>query len=394
MVDLKKEIKLSDLVPRRRQKQSVTKTLASPGRSKRSARRELVGLKVGGSQLAASRVVNNGSASLVQVARRPLDRGIVVGGEVRDVQALAHALDSFFTEHNLPRRGVRLGLATRGIGVRAFDIDGIADERQLENAIRFRAHEAVSIPIEEAVLDYHVVSQTVDEHGNVSRRILLAAAYREPIERYVEVCRAAKIELAGIDLEAFALLRAIGPDASDPAKEAASAVVAVSLGHDRSTLAISDGAVCEFTRVLEWGGGMLESAIAVELKVAADEATELKLGVSLVGDTYEDSGEDPAEDPRQPAVRETVKGELQKLARELIASLQFYQSQPGSRAISHILVSGGTSLIPGLPEELEQLTRVDVRRADSLAHVQAADDVRSRDDLASLAVAIGLGMEA
>ena len=109
--------------------------------------------------------MNNGSANLVQLARGPLDRGVVVGGEVRDVPALARALDSFFEEHKLPRRGVRLGLATNRIGVRAFDVDGIADERQLANAIRFRAHEAVSIPIDEAVLDYHVVSETARRRG-------------------------------------------------------------------------------------------------------------------------------------------------------------------------------------------------------------------------------------
>jgi type IV pilus assembly protein PilM len=94
------------------------------------------------------------------------------------------------------------------------------------------------------------------------------------------------------------------------------------------------------------------------------------------------------------AVRDAIRDELQRLARELVASLQFYQGQLGSLAISRILVTGGTSRLLGLPEELERLTRVSVRRADPLAHVQAPTDVKSRDDLASLAVAIGLGVEA
>ncbi len=391
MVDLKKEIKLSDLVPRRKPKQGGGTKLASSGagRNRRSTKRKLVGLKVGASQLAAARVMNNGSANLLQLARRPLDRGVVVGGEVRNVQALAQALDSFFEEHKLPRRGIRLGLATNRIGVRAFEIDGIADERQLANAILFRAHEAVSIPIDEAVLDYHVVSETVDDTGVISRRILLAAAYRESIDRYIEAARAAKIELYGIDLEAFALLRAVGAVSPASEEEAARAVVAVSLGHDRSTLAISDGAVCEFTRVLEWGGGKLETAIGLDLGVTPDEALELKLAASLDPDA-----DDVSQDPRTRAVREAIERELQKLARELVASLQFYQSQPGSCAISEILVSGGTSRLPGLPEELERLTRVGVRRADPLAQVRAAPEVQARDDLASLTIAIGLGIEA
>ena len=384
-MDLKKEIKLSDLVPRRKRKPVTAR--ASAAKKRKPTKRALVGLKVGASQIAAARVVNNGSANLVQVARGPLAAGIIVGGEVREVPALARALDRFFAEHKLPRRGVRLGLATNRIGVRGFDIDGIEDERQLENAIRFRAHEAVSIPIDQAVLDFHVVDEAVDESGAISRRVVLAAAYRESIDRYVEACRAAKIELVGIDLEAFALLRAIAPTTVPAEGEPARAVVAVSLGHDRSTLAISDGAVCEFTRVLEWGGDKLESAIGLDLGITTDEAAELKLTVSL------EPGAETDDDARTHTAREAIRRELQKLARELVASLQFYQSQPGSLAISKILLTGGTSRIPGLPEELERITRVGVVRADPLEHVRTSAEVRSRDDLASLAIAIGLGVE-
>src|ERR687895_174971 len=280
MVDLKKEIKLSDLVPKRRKKTGPA--AAKPSRAAaRPKKRELVGLKIGSPQLAAARVVNNGSASLVQLARRPLDRGVVVAGEVRDVAALALALDTFFAEHKLPRRGVRLGLATNRIGVRAFDIDGIEDEKQLANAIRFRAHEAVSIPIDQAVLDYHILSEEFDESGGITRKVLLAAAYRESVDRYVDACQEAKIELYGIDLEAFALLRAVGPREVPDAAANPSATVVVSVGHDRSTLAISDGSVCDFTRVLEWGGEKLENAIAFDLRLTPEEALELKLQASL-----------------------------------------------------------------------------------------------------------------
>src|SRR5918999_47680 len=387
MVDLKKEIKLSDLIPKRRKQAGPVRT--KPSRvAARPKKRELVGLKIGSPQLAAARVVNNGTASLVQLARRPLDRGVVVAGEVREVAKLAQALDSFFAENKLPRRGVRLGLATNRIGVRAFDIDGIEDEKQLANAIRFRAHEAVSIPIDQAVLDYHVLSEEVDENGGITRKVLLAAAYRESVDRYIEACHLAKIELVGIDLEAFALLRAVGPKVALDASEPAAATVVVALGHDRSTLAISDGSVCDFTRVLEWGGEKLENAIAFDLRVTPEEALELKLHASL---ERVDVG---LEDAQARAVRDAIERELQKLARELVASLQFYQSQPGSLAISEILVSGGTSQIPGLPEELERLTRVRVRRADPLTHVRTAGEVYARDDLASLAIAIGLGVEA
>ena len=385
-MDLKKEIKLSDLV-RRPQKQTRAGAKPSGGAPrKRGRKQEIVGLKIGASQIAASRVVNNGGrAELVQLARIPLEPGVVVAGEVRDLPALASALAELFRTHKLPRRGVRLGIATNRIGVRSFELEGIEDERQLANAIRFRAYEELSIPANEAVLDYHVVSEGVNEAGQRSRRVVLAAAYRDSIDRYVAACKEAGIEVAAVDLEAFALLRAVAPAAE---RDEQAAVVAVTIGHDRTTLAISDGVVCDFTRVLEWGGANLEDAIARELGLSTDEARQLMLALDL-GDDASDG-----DDPSLARARAVLARELQTLARELIASLRFYQSQPGSLAISTVLITGGTTKLRGLAEELERLTRVRVRRADPLAGVQTADAVGTRDDLASLAVAIGLGIEA
>jgi type IV pilus assembly protein PilM len=389
-MDLNKEIKLSDLLkrpkwakkPEARNGSGEKQAQALPRKAKTKG--ELVGLKIGATQLAASRVANNGSPHVLQLARESLPAGVVASGEVRSVSALASALDEFFTKHGLPRHGVRLGVATNRIGVRAFDVAGIEDDAQLANAVRFRAHEAVGIPLDQAVLDYQVLSESVDGSGKRNRRVLVVAAYRESIDRYTEACREAGIELVGIDLEAFALLRAVAPPADS---EAAAARVAVTIGHERTTLAISDGEVCDFTRVLEWGGSTLTGAIERTLNISTSEASELKLGLSLE-DSFNGSG-----DERDSRAREAVRRELQTLARELVASLQFYQGQPGSLAIGEILLSGGTSRMPGLPEELERLTRVRVRRADPLARAHVADSVDAGEDLPSLAVAIGLGVE-
>ena len=141
--------------------------------------KRLVGLKIGGSQIAAARISTTASPELVQVAREPLDHGIVVGGELRDPEALAVALRAFFKRHNLPAPGLRLGIANNRIGVRIFEVAGIEDPKQLANAIRFRAQEVLPIPIEEAVLDYQVLGERVGRRRQPVRRVLLVVAYRE-----------------------------------------------------------------------------------------------------------------------------------------------------------------------------------------------------------------------
>src|SRR5256886_14569721 len=227
-----------------------------------SSKGRIVVMKTVAPQLAAARVTNNGSAELLQVAREALAPGIVVGGELRDPEALAEALKDFFTKHGLPKKGVRLGLANNRIGVRTFEIAGVEDQKQLANAIRFRAQETLPIPIDEAVLDYHVLGEGVGEDGQPTKRVLLVVADRELIDRYLDACKKAGITLGGIDLEAFALLRALQAPQQGVGTDATAALVVVAIGHDRSTFAVSDGRVCEFTRVLEWGGSALNVGIA------------------------------------------------------------------------------------------------------------------------------------
>jgi type IV pilus assembly protein PilM len=414
-MDLKKEIKISDLFRKRdkleaespppaeetetedrpkrsfrlqRKPKTDPKPRAKKSRERRPARhKRLVGLKIGASQLAAARIVNNGSPELVQVAREGLEPGIIVGGELREPDALAEALKRFFRANKLSKKAVRLGIASNRIGVRTFEIGGIDDPKQLENAIRFRAQETLPIPLEDAVLDYQILSETTDDEGARTHRVLLVVAYRDLVDRYLAACKKAGIKLVGIDLEAFALLRALG-DRSAVASNAA--IVVATVGHERSTLAVSDGETCEFTRIIEWGGMNLNVAIARALDIAPSEAGPLKHSISLL---------EPAEameniDPERAAkVRTAVHEELQAFARELVSSLQFYQGQAGSLGIGEIVLTGGTAQLPGLDAELSRLIGVAVRVGDPLARVKLGKKVRDDQELGSLAVAIGLGIE-
>jgi type IV pilus assembly protein PilM len=349
----------------------------------------ITGLKIGASQLAAARVSNNGSAELLQVAREPLAPGIVVGGELRDPDALAEALKEFFAKNGLPKRGVRLGLANNRIGVRTFEISGITDPKQLGNAVRFRAQEALPIPIDEAVLDYQVLGEGVDEEGNPTQRILLVVAYRELIDRYVDACKKAGIILSGIDLEAFALLRALQAPQDGVGSDPSAALVAVAIGHERSTFAVSDGRVCEFTRVLDWGGSALNVAIARAIDAAPSEVEGFKRALALTDEMVPDGlNADQAK-----KAREAIRRAIQNFARELVSSLQYYQNQPGSLGIGEIVLTGGTAHLPGISGELERMIGVRVRVGDPLARMKVSKKVGEPEQVGSLAVAIGLGIE-
>jgi type IV pilus assembly protein PilM len=375
---LKRDLKLS--------KGRGGKSASSGGAPKKA--QKLVGLRIGSSQLAAAYVYNDPSVQLEQLARSPIPRGIVSSGEVRDPEALTHELKKFFAQHKLPRKGVRLGIASNRIGVRVVDVPKVDDPKLFENSIRFHAQETLPIAVSDAILDHVVVGETPANGHEATVRLLLVFAHRELVERHVDACRRAGLKLAGVDFEPFALLRALrAPRPAD--EEATEAVVAVAIGHDRTIFAVSDGRTCDFTRVLEWGGGVLDVAIARALNLTPSQAEPIKQSLGLDGPP-ESSQLDAAQ---VESVRVAIRTEIQGLARELVSSLQFYQSRADSLDIGSILLSGGGSELLGFAAELERHVGVPVRLGDPLVRIELGRKVHRPAEPGSLAIAIGLGIE-
>ena len=391
------EVVLADDAPAGKQRRKRGRNATSaPKRAATSSGkgRRVVGLKIGASQIAAAVVVErSGGHELVELARRPLESGIVVDGEVRDADALVAAVKEFFDEHRLPKKDVRIGLSSNRIGVRTFDIDGIDDEARFDNAVRFKAHEVLPVAVDESVLDYRVVEERLNEAGDPSRRVLLVVAPRDQVAPYAEVARRAGLKLAGIDLEALALLRAFieprvvaGRVADDTAK------VVVAIGHESSTLLVAGGGVCEFTRVFDWGGGSLQEGIADSLEVHPAEAATILRHLSLSGPGRQLGSLD--EDARARAL-DAVRLRLTPFARSLVSSLQFYQTQPDSLGIGEILITGGTSHLEGLAGVLHEMIGVTVRVGDPLDRVIVHDGLESGVEkwIGSMAVPIGLAID-
>jgi type IV pilus assembly protein PilM len=371
-----------------------TKTSTGGRGAQRRSSGRVVGLKIGASQLAAAVVEeHNGRPEVVELARTPLEAGIVVDGEIRDAEALTNALRNFFAAHKLPTKDVRIGIASNRIGVRTFEIAGVEDDGRFDNAVRFKAHEVLPIAVDESVLDYRVLDERRAPSGEATRRILLVVAPREQVAPYAEVAQQAGLKLAGIDLEALGLLRAfVEPQETGARKSSDTATVVVAIGHEASTLLVAGGGVCEFTRVFDWGGGALQEAIAQELEVLPAEAGTILRHLSLSGASARIEGLD--EEARNKAI-DAVRLRLTPFARELVSSLQFYQTQPDSLGIGEIVVTGGTSHLGGLSDALHQMIGVSVRLGDPLQRVTVKNGAEAGFEqvIGSLAVAIGLGID-
>ena len=208
---------------------------------RKNSNRGTVGLDLDGAFLAA---VQAGGDGVTQAASTELPPGVISDGEVTDVDALTDTLKEFFKTHNLPKR-VRLGVSNQQIVVRHLELPRIEDAKERSAAVRFQAAEAIAMPLDEVVLDYQVIGETVTPEGAAKHRMIVVAAREAMIARVVDAVRAAGLKPEGIDLNAFALVRALsGSDTSED-----SARVFCHLG-GVTNLAIAVGSTCLFTRPL------------------------------------------------------------------------------------------------------------------------------------------------
>jgi type IV pilus assembly protein PilM len=296
----------------------------------------LVGLDIDATGIVAASVVVNGRVRVERAAFAPLEPGIIRDGEVADVDGLAEALKTLYRENKGLDKRVRVGLANQKIVVRVVDLPYLEDAKELEAAVRFQAQDQLPMPLEHAVLDHQPLAVVNDATGR-RQRVLLVAARREMVERVLAALRSAGLKPEGVDLSAFATVRALhraGPDDE--------LVLYLAIG-GLTNLAVARGTECTFARAS--GSGV--EALAIELAERAALTLEHAYGwLAHVG------VQDPVEDvtgDRQIVehTRQILLDGVRRIASEVRSSLDFHRMQEDAGTVSRAVMTGPASAIPG-----------------------------------------------
>jgi type IV pilus assembly protein PilM len=289
------------------------------------------------------------------------------------------------------------------------------------------------MPLNNAVLDFHPLG-IIDTPSGPRQRVVLVAAQRDMVERLLKAVRGAGLTPAGVDLSAFALIRSLYR--ADP--EGTGRVLYLNVD-GLTNLAIAEGTVCRFTRVVGSGLEGMAGELAVRRGIAVSEAHALLAAVDLTaapsaadaaadeepalapeaGEETEHEPElelDPLDEeaheaqeramsyeelatvehtaapestPAQPdsEVRDVLENGIRDISGEVRNSLDFHRSQDGGGEVSHVILSGAAQDIPGFAGALELALGVEVRgEAIGVADPRLADTL----SMHRFAVAAGL----
>ena len=380
--------------------------------------RSVVGLDIEPGFLAAAEFSNGSSPELIRAATESLGPGLFHEGEVIDVDGLAERVKNFFREHDLPKR-IRLGVASQKIALRVLELPVINNEQELEAAVRFQAQEELPMPLEQAVLDYHVLDR-VDNGEGGRMRVVVVGARRDTVEHLLAVARKAGLQPELVDLSAFAMVRAlyVPPGPSAHALASADMVPLPEIGLDGqpvlaeptetvvqpevpeeatlycyvgglTNLAIGVGQSCVFNRVLQNGVESMAATLAERRGLTLDHSREWLRYVGL------DRSIDGLEGEREiiEEAREVLASGTRRIADEIRLSIEYYHTTvPEARRVEGTVMAGPGIAIEGLASFFEQELGMPVQPR-SMGQINVRPGVLDGVEAAELTIATGLALD-
>jgi type IV pilus assembly protein PilM len=235
---------------------------------------DLVGLDIQPGYVAAVQADVNGSIVVRHAAAAALPPDTIREGEVLDEKLLSDTLRELFKDQQLGNR-VRIGVANQRTVLRVLELPPVTDRKDLEAAVRFQAEDQIPMPLSNAVLDFHSLGE-VDTPNGPRQRVVVVAAQRDLVEKLLAAVRDAGLRPEAVDLSAFALIRSLYR--SDG--EAQGRVLYLNVG-GLTNMAIAEGLVCRFTRVVGAGLEAMAAEVAERRSIPLVQARELVAACDL-----------------------------------------------------------------------------------------------------------------
>jgi type IV pilus assembly protein PilM len=337
-----------------------------------------IGVDIGTRTITVAEVKGGrGTTSVTNFGGVELPHDVVREGEILDMPAVAEALRELVGTTRLKSKKVWLGVANQRVVVRQIDLPAM-EEKELRASLRYQVQEYIPIPVEEAELDVHIASEYTADDGSEMQRLLLVAGHRDMVAAHVDAASEAGLKPIGIDLNPFAVLRAMG----DARTFGQGRQVLVDIGAGVTNIVVHEQGIPTFVRIMVMGGDQITDALVSGMSISREEAEAAKR-VAVIGSTGDVAGR-------------IVSEQADAFVDEVRSSLDYYQAQSGSSRLAGVVLTGGGSLLQGLSDRLAGSIRLPVEVGNPFERWPATDTVYGEEQLAhvgpSLATAIGLAL--
>lgn len=275
----------------------------------------------------------------------------LLGVDVNAPETLAAALPSVL--HQIMReKGIRpaplvVSLSGQMVFPRFAKFPAVGDQEKLEQLVRYEVEQNAPFQGDEVVSDHQFLGNTPD--GDLAA--LIVAAKLDGVRAVTDGVREAGLKPVVVDVSPMAVcnaLKFVHPGLPG-------CTVLLDVGSKTTNLILIENEKI-YNRSIPVAGNAITKEIAQAFGCSLEEAERLKVerGYVAMGGVTEDA------DEVADRVSKVVRTVLTRLHAEISRSINFYRSQQGGSAPSHLYLTGGTARLPQIAEFFQETLRVDV----------------------------------
>ncbi|MDP3900535.1 MAG: type IV pilus assembly protein PilM [bacterium] len=263
-------------------------------------------------------------------------------------------------------------------------------EKDMDTSVMWEAKKVIPLDLDEMIIDWKIISKpkekekesSGDKSGEDEKeadkknsvKVLLTGAPKILVNKYVEIFKAAQLNLLSLETEMFSLVRSlIGIDPS--------VIAIIDWGAINTDITIIENSLPMFSRSLDIGGIMVTKAIADSLQVDYKRAEQFKLDLNNA------SQSDKEELPK------IIIDNISPIINEIKYSFTLFQ-QENNKKIEKVILSGGGANLVGLATYLSEFLNINVVLSDPWTKVEYPLDLKSvlEDIGPKMAIAVGLAL--
>lgn len=353
---------------------------------------EVCGMDIGSNTIKVAAMVRGKKGlQLTRYASCPTPPATIKDGAIVDAQTLGETIKELLRENNFPAEcPIVSAVSGQSVVIRPIRMP-IMTERELSTSIQYQAEQYLPYAVSDAQVSGLILQESIPDDPKMME-VLLVAAPKEMITNTRELIQIAGAVPEAVDLEPFALLRAL--QESNPEFSTSDKTIAlINLGASSGSINIFKAGLLRQNRTISVAGNSFTKAIGQELNLSFEEAERFKIEKCevLVGDDSEPVA------PKTKRVFKIIVPVLNDLVRDIQLSFDYYRSKEKAESVDLVVLSGGTSRMKNIDVYLANELSIECQianpfRSASIENVQGieADDLEALAPMAMVVAGLAL----
>lgn len=265
-----------------------------------------------------------------------------------ETEKLSELINNVIFDNKLPHTDVRISLPEAVISSKVISIPPLTDA-ELASAIGWQAEQHIPIPKEELSLQHRVLFRPDKKDKQTPMRVLLTGTRRALVERYVALFTGIGVEPTFLETQMLSILRSLGMGKDEPP------TMVINIGATNMDIMVVASGEIQFIFTHTGAGTLLTKSLQQTLNIDPQQAEQYKRQYGL--------------DPNQMEgkIYNTLMPTVTNLVTEIQKALRYFSSQSPQTTLQRIVITGGSTQLPGLVDHLKETLGLEILMAAPFA---------------------------